>query len=80
MNREDVIRMAMESELIYDDQVTTPWIEDTNLTPFLERFAALIVSCEREACLQAVWRCPGIGLDSALKAMDAIRTRKSNDQ
>ena len=50
MNREDIIRMALEAELIYDEECTSPWIEETNLTPFLERFAALVASVEREAC------------------------------
>ena len=50
MNREDIIRMALEAELIYDEECTSPWIEETNLTPFLERFAALVASAEREAC------------------------------
>ena len=50
MTREDVIRMALEAELIYDEECTSPWVEETNLTPFLERFAALVASAEREAC------------------------------
>ena len=58
MNREDIIRMALEAELIYDEECTSPWIEETNLTPFLERFAALVASAEREACAKIADRLP----------------------
>ena len=50
MTIEGIIRMALEAELIYDEQCSSPWVENTNLTPFLERFAALVASAEREAC------------------------------
>lgn len=48
MSEQDIIRMAIESQLIYDEQATTPWVEDVNLTPFLERFATLVATFERE--------------------------------
>ena len=64
MNREDIIRMATESQLIYDEQCTTPWVEDVNLTPFLERFANLVASAERERileiCKEGLWDAEGI--------------------
>lgn len=41
MNQEDVIRMAREADAAHDDVV---------ITPFLERFAALVAAAERDAC------------------------------
>ena len=76
MNREDIIRMAIESQLIYDEEAHTLWMEDTNLTPFLERFAALVASAEREACAKV---CDDLdkmrGYSYADKCAAAIRAR-----
>lgn len=46
MKREDIIRMAREADAAHDEVV---------VTPFLERFAALVASAEREVCAQAAW-------------------------
>ena len=46
MNREDVIRMAQEAGF-----VTLSINEDTWI-PYLERFAELVASAEREACAE----------------------------
>lgn len=53
MNREDVIRMARESEIIdfrdaSDDRHVAQMVE------FLQRFAALVAAAEREACASIV--------------------------
>ena len=53
MDREQIIRMAREAELIMETDCTTPWMEDHDLTPYLERFAALVAATEREACAKA---------------------------
>ena len=54
MNREDVIRMAREAELINEFDTTTPWIEDHDLTPYLEHFFqaayAAGAAAERRMC------------------------------
>ena len=50
MNREDVLRMAREAELICEETAQTQWKEEYDLTLILERFAALVASAEREAC------------------------------
>ena len=47
MGREQIIRMAREAELIMETDCTTPWMEDHDLTPYLERFAALVTATER---------------------------------
>lgn len=41
MTRDDIIRMASEADAEHDD---------VRVTPFLERFAALVAAAEREAC------------------------------
>ena len=53
MDREEIIRMAREAELIMETDCTTPWMEDHDLTPYLERFAALVAAAERRACAEA---------------------------
>lgn len=42
MNTEDILRMAQEASLICVSEPVTPWIEDTDLTPHLLRFAKLL--------------------------------------
>ena len=48
MNREDIIRMAIEAELnlFVNDLTEKQYIE------VIERFAALVASAEREACAE----------------------------
>ena len=41
MTRDEIIRMAREADAAHDEVV---------VTPFLERFAALVAAAEREAC------------------------------
>lgn len=55
MNREDIIRMAREAELITQFDCTTPWVEDYDLTPHLERFASLVASYIRETEFKPDW-------------------------
>ena len=50
MTRDDVIRMAREAGLKKDDY----WVWHVDL---LERFAALVATCEREACARV---CDGL--------------------
>ena len=45
-----VIEMAIEAELIYNEEGWCGWVEDTDLRPFIERFAELVRADEREAC------------------------------
>lgn len=49
MNREQVIRMAREAEIIdFRDASDDPHV--AQMVEFLERFAALVAAAEREAC------------------------------
>ena len=51
MNRDDIIRMAREAELIRDDSTASRWLPGTDLYPELNVFAALVATAEREAIL-----------------------------
>ena len=82
MNRDDIIRMAREAELLDSD--------GTGYCPigYIERFAALVAAAEREACIELLedfskttmvpvvdtWR---MGL---IAGANAIRQRGRNEQ
>jgi len=78
MTRDDVIRWAREAELTYGDGANgecCQWKEDADLTPYLERFAALVAAAERrkhqsdvglwkaEAAKAEMWRGLALGKD-----------------
>lgn len=49
MNRDDVIRMAREAEIIdFRDEADDPHV--AQMVDFLMRFAALVAAAERDAC------------------------------
>lgn len=53
MTRDDILRMAREADLTLQDDYegeVSRWREDKDLTPYLERFAALVAAAEREQC------------------------------
>ena len=50
MTRDDIIRMARESELMSEYDEASPWVEDHPITEYVERFAALVAAAEREEC------------------------------
>jgi coproporphyrinogen III oxidase len=52
MTRDDIIRLAVEAKLVchWDGGCASAWVEGHDLTPYLERFAALVAEREREAC------------------------------
>lgn len=78
MNKESIIAMALEAKLIFDETVTSPWIEDTDLTPYLERFATLVATAERNHC-SARADIALLGADRALRdrVLKAINIRKA---
>ncbi len=66
MTRDDIIRMAREADAEHDD---------VRVTPFLERFAALVAAAEREACAKV---CEDYGTSNTTKACaQAIRARST---
>ena len=77
MNREDIIRMAREADLIYwrpnsrfSDGVW--WIDAGEPGDELERFAALVAAHEREECAKV---CEEPGWNAANWCANAIRAR-----
>lgn len=76
IDREDVIRMtekAMQSDfLMVGGMYFTLEVSD------IARLIAAAKAEEREACVSAVWACPGMGLNDQRKAIAAIRARKDN--
>jgi hypothetical protein len=58
MNREDIIRMAREAELIYTTHGRL-WMDAGEPGEELERFAALVAAAEREACAKLLDPKPG---------------------
>ena len=68
MNREDIIRMAQEAG--FRVNTTESLLEE------LERFAALVASAEREACIKAIEDQIGWDMDDPEStAIKAIRAR-----
>lgn len=75
MNREDVIRMAREAEIIdfrdaSDDQHVAQMIE------FLQRFSDLVASAEREACAKV---CSDRAMRCELEAIQAIENGEDDE-
>ena len=76
MNREEIIRMAREAGgADISMNGWTSWV-GTGTTEFLERFAALVASAEREACAQMLEAASKTGkIISCTSAAKAIRAR-----
>ena len=69
MNREDIIRMAREAGIGWGEKLG-------GMPDFLERFAALVASAEREACAQMLEAASKTGkIISCTSAAKAIRKR-----
>jgi acyl-CoA reductase-like NAD-dependent aldehyde dehydrogenase len=55
MNRNDIIRMAREAGIVWDDHTVVGSREN-----LLERFADLVAAHEREACMAVCWDVGGL--------------------
>ncbi len=69
MTRDEIIRMAREADIDWHRH----WNDDESNR--LERFAALVVTAEREACLKIAEYCADADLHASIAA-NAIRSRK----
>ena len=80
MTRDTIIKLAREADAAHDN---------VQVTPFLERFAALIAATEREACAVTAWSAgmdahnavrglPCDARDVGSKAAAAIRARSNH--
>lgn len=75
MNREEVIRMAREAEIIdFRDASDDPHV--AQMVEFLERFAALVVASEREACARV---CSDRAMRCELEAIQAIENGEDDE-
>lgn len=66
MKKDEVIRMAQEAGFFKP--------ELTQVLPSVERFAALVATAEREACLQIADYCADANMPASMAA-NAIRAR-----
>jgi len=55
VNTDEIIRMAREAGLICESRPVTAWMESTDLTPYLTRFAALVAANERSIISKTFW-------------------------
>ena len=78
MTRDDIIRLAVEAKLVcnWDGGCASAWVEGHDLTPYLERFAALVAEQEREVCAHKA-NIALLGADRGLanRVNQAIRNR-----
>ena len=85
MNREEIIRIAREAEhLVIEDYYTNGPVRAFSESQ-LERFAALVASAEREACIVDIqMHIPRSGRDTpeyqmAMRMIERIQARGSHD-
>ena len=54
MNREDIIKLAREAGFVeeFEECANSVWVQDTEITEYIERYAALVAAAEREACAE----------------------------
>ena len=80
MNKEDIIRMAREAGLHAPEgrtYILSPTIHpDDDLSEYLERFAALVVSAEREAISDEWWSCYQADLENGVKSLNEYEVMK----
>jgi len=67
MDRDTIIRLAIEAKLVchWDGGCASAWVEGHDLTPYLERFAALVA-----VQVEATWQ------NRYLKLMDLMKARE----
>lgn len=67
MTRDEIIKLAREAGFhnSLDGSIKAPWAEGEDLTEELERFAALAVAAEREACAKVA--------DQQYRVQEAVR-------
>lgn len=73
MTRDDIIKLAREAGFVeeFEECANSVWVQDTEITEYIERFAALVAAAEREACAQVAMRVAvnGIETSAAIRAM-----------
>jgi hypothetical protein len=50
MKKNEIIEMARQARLMSEYDEASPWVEDHEITQYVEAFAKLVAAKEREAC------------------------------
>ena len=50
MTQDEIIEMARQARLMSEYDEASPWVEDHEITQYVEAFAKLVAAKEREAC------------------------------
>jgi hypothetical protein len=50
MTKDEIIEMARQARLMSEYDEASPWVEDHEITQYVEAFAKLVAKAEREAC------------------------------
>ena len=50
MTQDEVIEMARQARLMSEYDEASPWVEDHEITQYVEAFAKLVAAKEREEC------------------------------
>ena len=50
MTKDEIIEMARQARLMSEYDEASPWVEDHEITQYVEAFAKLVAAKEREAC------------------------------
>jgi hypothetical protein len=50
MTQNEIIEMARQARLMSEYDEASPWVEDHEITQYVEAFAKLVAAKEREAC------------------------------
>jgi hypothetical protein len=52
MTQDEIIEMARQARLMSEYDEASPWVEDHEITQYVEAFAKLVAAKEREACVK----------------------------
>ena len=61
MTPDDIIRMARKAGFNTEREMI--WVDGLEISPYMQRFAALVAAAEREACAKVVEELPMYGPD-----------------
>jgi len=59
MTKDEIIEMARQARLMSEYDEASPWVEDHEITQYVEAFAKLVAAKEREACAKVCDRVVG---------------------
>ena len=85
MTQDEIIEMARQARLMSKYDEASPWVEDHEITQYVEAFAKLVAAKEREACAKVCEDiqdcgpengcCPTYWNEALEKAEEVIRAR-----